>query len=75
MHAGYKWLQLLFDVVNYEVEEGPLLSEGADDLVEKHPVLGRVFILAVGAVITLHLANVIDERFDLLATSFWKSTT
>lgn len=72
MTAGQKWLRLLFDVLGYEFDEGPLLSEGADTLVERYPVLGRVFIVCVGAQVVFHLANMIDPRYDIMAKSFWK---
>ena len=73
MNAGQKWLRLLFDILGYEFDEGPLLSEGADTLVDRYPVLGRVVIVAVGAQITLHLANLLDPRYDIMAQAFWKS--
>lgn len=72
MNAGHKWIQLLFDVLDYEFDDGPLLSEGADTIVEKYPVAGRMFIYAVGAVITLHLSNSLPSRFDLLSQDFWR---
>lgn len=68
-----KWLQLFLNVVDYELRDGPLLSEDADRLVERSPLWGRVFILSVGAVVTLHVANCVPERFDLLARSFWRA--
>lgn len=73
MKAGQKWLQLLLDILGYEFDEGPLLSEGADALVDRHPILGRFFIILAGTVITLHLANVIHPRYDIMAQSFWKA--
>lgn len=72
MNAGQKWLQLFFDILGYEFDDGPLLSEGADILVERHPILGRLFIILVGAVVTVHLANLLDPRYDIMAQSFWK---
>lgn len=71
MNAGLKWLGLLMDILSYESGQ-PLLSEGADILVEKHPIAGRLFIVSTGAIITLHLANLVDPRYDILAQSFWK---
>ncbi|RAV17479.1 hypothetical protein DQP57_00180 [Mycobacterium colombiense] len=65
-------MQLFLNVLDYELDDGPMLSEGADSLVEQHPIAGRVFIVSVGSIITLHLANLMDERYDLLAQSFWK---
>lgn len=76
MNAGRKWLQIFLDILAYEFDhpdDGQLLSEGADRLVAKHPVLGRAFILFVGEVIVLHLANVLDDRFDLMSKKFWST--
>lgn len=72
MNAGLKWLDLVLDILGKETDGGPLLSEGADRLIEKHPIAGRVLILCVGTIITLHLANVPPERWDILAIRFWK---
>lgn len=72
MNAGQKWLQLLLDILGYEFDEGPLLSEGADTLVDRHPILGRALIVGASAVITLHLANLIHPRYDIMAQGFWK---
>lgn len=76
MNAEYKWLQLFMDIVAYEINhtsDGQLLSEGADRLVDKHPIAGRVFIVAAGAIITLHLANLVDERYDLMNKHIWRT--
>jgi len=73
--AQRKIVHLVADLVVYEIShagDGMLISEEADRLVERHPVGGRAFILCVGAVIVGHLANVVDERFDLLAKRFWR---
>jgi len=74
MNAGQKWLQLLLDILGYEIDDGPLLSEGADALVDRHPIFGRLLIIFAGAIVTLHLANILDPRYDILARSFWKSS-
>jgi hypothetical protein len=74
MNAGRMWLRILLDVVSYETEhvnDGQLLSNGADHLIEKFPLLGRAFILGTGAIITLHLANVLEDRYDLMSQRFW----
>lgn len=74
MNAGRMWFQILLNVLSHENEhwtDNQLLSQGADRLIGKHPVLGRVLILGTGLIITLHVANVVDERFDLMAASFW----
>lgn len=73
MNAGQKWLQLLLDILGYEFDDGPLLSEGADHLIDKHPIFGRIFIISIAAVVTLHLANLLDPRYDIMAQSFWKT--
>lgn len=75
LSANQKWLYLFIDIVAYEVShasDGELLSEGADRLVAKQPIWGRVFILCAGALITAHLANILDDQYDLLAQNFWK---
>ena len=71
--AQKKWLQLFFDILGYEFKEGPLLSEEADVLVDRYPILGRLIILIVGFYLTLHLANLIDPRYDILSqlSTFW----
>jgi hypothetical protein len=74
MNAGRMWLQILLDVVSYEnehVADGQLLSQGADRLVEKSPVFGRILILGTGAIVTLHLANVLEDKYDLMSQRFW----
>ncbi len=73
MNAGQKWIELLLDILGYEFDDGPLLSEGADSLVERYPILGRLLILIVGFYLTLHLANLIDPRYDFLSrlSTFW----
>jgi hypothetical protein len=75
MNAGRMWFQLFLNVLSHENEhwtDNQLLSNAADRLVEKHPTVGRLLILGAGMVITLHLANVLDERFDIMAVHFWK---
>jgi hypothetical protein len=74
--AGTKWLELLLDIVMYEVDhnsDGQLLSDGAKRLVKRFPVSGRAFILCAGSVITLHLASVLDERWDPMSQYFWRA--
>jgi len=73
--AQRKIIHLVIDLIFYEINhagDGMLISEEADRLVERHPVGGRAFILCVGAVVFGHLANVVDERIDLLAKRFWR---
>lgn len=72
MNASRKWVQLLFDIIDHEVEDGPLLTDGAHALVARHPVAGRVFIVSVGTAVTLHLARCIRPEYDLVSQAFWK---
>jgi hypothetical protein len=74
MNAGRMWAQIFLNVLSHENEhwsDNQLLSQGVDRLIEKSPVFGRALILGVGAVLTLHLANVLDEKHDLMSPSFW----
>jgi len=66
MDAGRKWVQLLLDILGYEFDEGPFLSDGAHTLVDRHPLLGRAAIVFVCGVITAHLAKLVSPRYDLL---------
>lgn len=75
MSAEQKWLQIFLDIVTYEFEhvsDGQLLSEGADRLVDKRPVLGRLLILGAGTALTLHLANVLSPPWDVVSQEFWR---
>lgn len=71
--AGQKWLAIAVDIVAWEVTCGEenLLSAECDRQIAKRPVLARVVIVGVGAILTAHLANVIDPRFDIVSPSFW----
>lgn len=74
--AGLKWIQIAFDVIDYEMQhsngDGQLLSEAADRWIAKHPVAARVCIVSVGALLTLHLANLIDKDYDVVSRTFWR---
>jgi len=76
--AGKAWLVLFSGVAVYErlAPEGQLLSNAADRLVEKHPILGRAAILAAGTIVTAHVGNFVPrpERFDVMSLDFflWK---
>ena len=75
MNAGQKWLQLGLDILSHEFghsDDGQLLSEGADRLVERFPFLGRVLIIVAGEVIILHLTNLVSEKYNVMSTSFWR---
>jgi hypothetical protein len=76
MTAAHKWLLLFVDILLYEVDhsnDGQLLSEAADRLVYRYPVLGRALILVAGTIITLHLSNAVPDRLDPMAKNFWRS--
>lgn len=63
--AKRTWAVIGAVVATHEILCGPgeLLSEGADRLIEKHPVLVPLGILAVAG----HVANVIPERYDVIS--------
>jgi hypothetical protein len=73
--AKQKWLMIIVDIVHWELtcEPGELLSAECDRWIVKHPVLARLLIIAVGAQVTLHLANAIPSpaKHDLMSTDFW----
>lgn len=75
MKAKLKWLSLVADVVAYEVTCGPdeLLSVECDRWIAKYPIMARVGIVAAGAILTAHLANIVPqpERYDVMAKAFW----
>lgn len=75
MSAGRKWLQLALDISSYEfghANDGQLLSEGADRLIDRFPISGRIFIFVAGQIIVCHLANLLDDRYDPMSTKFWR---
>jgi len=75
MSAGQKWLQLGLDILSYEFghsNDGQLLSEGADRLVERHPFWGRIVIVLAGEIIIFHLANLLDDKYDFMSMNFWR---
>nr|WP_211284875.1 hypothetical protein [Mycobacterium palustre] len=70
-------LGIVVDVLDFELNhltDGLLLSQECDRLVERRPILGRVLIIGGAAVIAGHLANVIPERYDVMAQRFWQRT-
>lgn len=74
MNAQRKWLMLFLDILSWELgheRDGELLSQGCDRLIERRPILGRSLIIAAGAILTLHLSNSIDDRYDLMSKRFW----
>ncbi|AEJ92215.1 hypothetical protein OPTIMUS_159 [Mycobacterium phage Optimus] len=73
VNAREKWLQIIADIVEYELcaDQGQLLSEEADRWIERSPVLARGIILGVGAALTLHLANAIPPKWDVISKGFF----
>lgn len=73
--AVQKIIELVIDIVSYEVRhsnDGFLLSEEADRWIEKHPIAARVAIVSTGALLTLHLANLLAPEFDPLGKTVWR---
>ena len=73
--AALKWFSILMDVLAYEAnhtDDGELLSEFCDRIIERRPVLARVAILSVGLPLTLHLANLVPWQGDVISSRFWK---
>lgn len=75
MNAGQKWLELFVDIVAYEsahTDDGQLLSEACDRWIEKYPVAARSIIIAIGAALIVHLANLISPKYDVISQDFWR---
>lgn len=67
-------LAMLADLIVYEAEhlrDGMLITDECRRVTARWPVAGRVVILAAGAVVIGHLADVVPYRYDLLAQKFW----
>lgn len=74
--AAKKWVAIAADVVAYELEhttDGELLSEVCDRMIAKHPITSRVVILAIGIPLTLHVANLMPKKYDIIGREFWRS--
>jgi hypothetical protein len=72
--AQRKLLSMAVDLVSYEADhlsDGMLLTDECRRITARHPIAGRVVILGAGVIITLHLADVISERYDVMARKFW----
>lgn len=73
--AKLKWLSIVADIVTYEVtcDSEDLLSVECDRWIAKHPIMARAGIIAVGVILTAHLANIVPqpERYDVMAKTFW----
>jgi len=75
MIAAAKWVAIAADILAYEAEhihDGELLSQACDRWIEAHPVAARICIIAVGTLLTAHLANLIDPQYDPVAIRFWR---
>lgn len=74
--AGTKWLTVIVDLVQYELShtnDGELLSEFCDRWIDRHPLLARLVIVCLGELLVLHLANLIDPKYDPVSVEFWQS--
>jgi hypothetical protein len=62
------WGCLAAGIIAYEIKapEGQLMSEAADRLIDRHPVLAPLAIEFLGGMITNHLANKTRPSEDLL---------
>lgn len=68
--AARKWSALVVDVVAYEVahwDDDQMLTHAAYRLIDRSPVAARIAILSAGALITAHLAKILDPRYDILS--------
>lgn len=71
--ATWKWLTLTVDILAYEAahrSDGMLLSEEAHRWVDSRPIAARVAIISAGALLTAHLAKVLDPRYDVISREF-----
>ncbi|AEK09548.1 hypothetical protein LITTLEE_169 [Mycobacterium phage LittleE] len=73
MNAREKWISIVADILEYELtcETDQLLSCEADRWIEAHPVLARTAILTVGIALTLHVANAIPPKWDVISKGFF----
>lgn len=74
--ASAKWMAIAADIIAYEVSVNTpddLLSSEADRWIERYPILARVGIIAVSAILTAHLANLHAQpsRTDIVSTEFF----
>lgn len=72
MNAKQAWAVMAAGIVLYELtsRDGELLSEQCDRWLESNPT--RFLTRAVIATVSLHLANVLPDRFDPMSQDFWK---
>lgn len=72
--GDWAWVALTGGIIAYEVtcEPSELLSAAADRWVAKRPILARLGIVAVGTLLTAHVANLWpNPKFDPVAYAFW----
>ena len=72
--AAWKWVGITADIVAYEVahwHDEEMLTYVAHRWIERNPIAARVAILSAGALITGHLARLIDSRYDPLSKGFY----
>lgn len=69
LHAGHGWQMLIAGILAWELwcEDGELLSEGFDRLLERHPVWPRIVVILIAA----HVANLIPTKIDLVNRLFY----
>lgn len=72
--AASKWIAIVVDILAYELvhlDDDQMLSDTTHRWVDRHPIAARVAITSAGAVLTAHLAKLIDPRFDAISRSFF----
>ena len=71
--ASRAWAALVVGIVSWEVFAPPeqLLSDEASRLVKSHPIGARVAIICIGALLTAHLADLVDDSCDPVSPNFW----
>ena len=71
--ASRAWAVLAAGIISWEVFAPPeqLLSDEASRLVKSHPTGARIAIICIGALLTAHLADLIDDTQDPVSPNFW----
>jgi hypothetical protein len=71
--AARKWFSLAADIVVFEFahwDDAEMLSDATHRWVGAHPVAARLTILSAGALITAHLAALLEPAHDPLSKEF-----